>query len=78
MLTLFLALIINTYNAIRIKRQLASEASANILVRNYKWQMFLWTNLIMCRMDKRNKEQVLDKNEFSDDEDSDHEITKNG
>lgn len=28
--------------------------------KDYKWKLYLWTNLLMCKLDRRSKEEVLD------------------
>lgn len=59
---MFLSISIQVYDKIRKKKQLESEAIAKILIKDYKWKLWLWTNLVMCRLDKRSKEEIIENN----------------
>ncbi|CDW82454.1 ryanodine-inositol-triphosphate receptor ca2 channel (rir-) family protein [Stylonychia lemnae] len=71
LINMFMTLIITIYDGIRQKKQLESEAIAKILIRDYQWKFKLWANFILCRLDRRTKEEV-----FVDDEDDEEKKAK--
>eukprot|EP00347_Sterkiella_histriomuscorum_P016539 403352808 len=59
LINMFLTLILTVYEGIRSRKQLESEAIAKILVKEYTWNLKLWTNFLFCRVDRRSKEEFF-------------------
>ena len=63
LINIFLTLVIKEHDRIRKQKQLQSEAIAAIIYREYEWKMQMWYNFLVCRLDRRSKEEVFREKE---------------
>lgn len=70
-LSFFSAIIMHTYNSLRQKKQLVTEAMAKIFASETRKQKAIWLNLLCCRI-----QHISDNLEFTDSSDDDDDKKK--